>query len=117
VARIDWQTTNARALAALESLVMEWLPGEYREGAEWRVGSLTGEPGRSLAINLRTGLWCDFETLSRGSDPISLLAAIRSCSMLEAARELEARLSSSVPFPAIDPRPQSVKAQQPPTHN
>ena len=44
------------------SLAAELLPNGKREGAEWRVGSLAGEPGRSLSVHLfgsRAGVWSD----------------------------------------------------------
>jgi putative DNA primase/helicase len=94
--KIDFDATNQHALSILESLCHEWLPNGHREGHEFKVGSLAGEPGRSLSINLRTGAWKDFAGDAGGSDPISLLAAIRSVSMGEAARELADRLGSGI---------------------
>jgi putative DNA primase/helicase len=94
--KIDFDAINASALVSLEGLLHEWLPAGRREGHEWKVGSLSGEPGRSLSINLRTGVWRDFSGDAGGSDPISLLAAIRSATMGEAARELGERLRTGI---------------------
>lgn len=47
----------------IEALVGEILPHGIRDGHEWRVGSVAGEPGRSMAVHLggdRAGVWCDF---------------------------------------------------------
>jgi hypothetical protein len=88
--KLDFAAINAAALSSLESLVTEWLPAGRREGHEWKVGSLSGEPGRSLSINLSSGVWKDFSTDAGGGDPVSLLAAIRSCGMKDAAVELVA---------------------------
>lgn len=96
MSQIDFQQINGHALSALETLVYEWFPQGHKEGHEFKVGSLSGEPGRSLSINLRTGAWKDFASDAGGSDPISLLAAIRSVPMAEAARELGGRLSTGV---------------------
>lgn len=99
--KIDFEQINSHALAALETLVHEWFPQGHKEGHEYKIGSLSGEPGRSLSINLRTGAWKDFASDAGGSDPISLLAAIRSVSMADAARELGGRLSTGLPASGV----------------
>jgi putative DNA primase/helicase len=105
--KIDFAQINDHALSALDSLVGEWLPNGHREGHEYKVGSLAGEPGRSLSINLRTGAWKDFAGDAGGSDPVSLLAAIRSCPMIEAARELSNRLGTGIPSAGVTAPPKS----------
>lgn len=94
--KIDFDGINAAALASLESLLHEWLPQGHREGHEFKVGSLAGEPGRSLSVNTRTGVWKDFSSDAGGSDPISLLAAIRSCGMKDAAVEIGKRFRTGI---------------------
>jgi putative DNA primase/helicase len=94
--KIDFQQINDAALSCLESLVREWLPSGRREGHEWKVGSLSGEPGRSLSINMNSGAWKDFAGDAGGSDPVSLLAAIRNVPMIEAAREIGERLRTGI---------------------
>lgn len=89
--KLDFAAINAAALSSLESLVAEWLPAGRREGHEWKVGSLSGEPGRSLSINLTSGVWKDFAGDAGGGDPISLLSALRSIDRMEAATELAKR--------------------------
>lgn len=91
--RLDFAAVNSAALGSLESLCVEWFPAGKRDGHEFRVGNLAGAPGSSLSINLNTGVWCDFAGDDKGSDPISLLAAIRGCKQGEAAKELAQRLS------------------------
>lgn len=47
----------------IEALAAKLLPNGRKEGPEWRVGSVAGEEGRSLAVHLRgprAGVWCDF---------------------------------------------------------
>jgi putative DNA primase/helicase len=91
---IDFDRINQAAIGSLESLCCEWFPAGRKDGHEFRVGSINGEPGSSLSINLNNGVWCDFAGDAKGSDPISLLAAIRGCKMGEAARELDHRLGA-----------------------
>ena len=86
--RLDFDLINCAALAALHALVVRWFPNGCRDGREWCVGSLEGEPGRSLKINLTTGVWRDFAAGVGGSDPISLAAALAGISQVEAARRL-----------------------------
>ena len=99
--KIDFQRINDAALSCLESLLWSWFPAGRREGPEFKIGGLSGEAGRSMSINLRTGVWSDFAGGFGGSDPISLLAAIRSCDQGDAARELDEMLHTG----AIEQRP------------
>lgn len=91
--RLDFSSVASAALGSFESLCCEWFPAGKKDGHEFKVGSLNGEPGSSLSINLTTGRWADFGGDEKGGDPISLLAAIRKCTQLEAAKELTTRLS------------------------
>lgn len=89
---IDFDQINRTALSALASLVAEWLPAGARRGNEWVVGDLQGSAGDSLSINVATGVWRDFAAEVGGSDPISLLAALRQIGQAEAATELAKKL-------------------------
>lgn len=63
----------------IESLAPELFPAGKRHGAEWRVGSLAGEPGQSLGVHLRgnkAGVWADFQGGEKG-DALDLVAAAR----------------------------------------
>lgn len=56
--------------------VCKWLlPQGKREGYEWRVGSVDGEQGHSMAVNIGTkaGLWTDFASSDKGGDLIDLI--------------------------------------------
>ena len=85
---IDFEGLARSLLARARLLLSEWFPNGKFEGHEFRVGSLHGEPGRSLSINVNTGAWADFASTERGGDLISLYAAIHRMSQVEAAREL-----------------------------
>lgn len=97
---MNYNQTDAAALAVMESLVREWLPAGRKEGHEWKVGSLSGEPGRSLSINLTTGVWKDFAGDAGGPGAVSLLAAIRNITLPDACRELDARIGIQSTPPA-----------------
>jgi putative DNA primase/helicase len=99
--KIDFDQINDHARSNLETLVREWFPQGHKEGHEFKIGSLSGEPGRSLSINLRSGVWSDFASGDNGSDPVSLLAAIRNIGQAEAARELAGRLGSNIPSAGV----------------
>lgn len=62
--------------AHIESLVLQLLPGGRRDGRHWRCGSLAGEAGQSLAVELfgaRRGRWVEFNGDIRG-DALDLVA-------------------------------------------
>ena len=90
--RIGFERINAVALSSLESLLSRWLPGGKVNGSEFVCGSLEGEAGRSLSINLHTGVWKDFAGDVGGADPVSLYAAIHNLKQGEAARKLAGEL-------------------------
>ena len=70
----------ARALADnIEALAAELLPAGVGCGREWNVGSIAGEPGRSLAVELvgdRRGLWLDRANPDDAGDALDLVAAV-----------------------------------------
>ncbi len=103
--KIDFKEVAAAALAQAEKLVPDWLPKGVRDGREWRVGSLDGEQGRSLAVNLVSGVWKDFSSGEGGADLISLYAAIFTGNdQLAAARELARQLNVMPTAPATSAR-------------
>ncbi len=60
-----------------EALCEHLLPNGRREGAEWRCGSVEGQPGKSLGIHLngaKAGVWKDFSSGESG-DPLDLIQA------------------------------------------
>lgn len=62
----------------LEDWCVQWLPGGHRERHMWRCGSLAGEAGQSLVVDVRgptTGRWIDYATGEKG-DEIGLVAAV-----------------------------------------
>jgi len=65
---IPFDTIASAALSQAESLLFRWFPAGVIEGHEFKVGSIHGEPGESLSINMRTGAWADFAGDVRGGD-------------------------------------------------
>jgi hypothetical protein len=64
--------------ARIEPLARELLPAGIREGHEYCIGSLAGEPGRSMKICLagdKPGIWCDFASGETG-DALDLVAQV-----------------------------------------
>lgn len=82
------ESANAHALSDYLGILQQWFPNGKRHGQEWCVGSLSGEPGDSLKINITKGVWKDFASGDSGSDPVSLYAAIHGVSMLAAAKSI-----------------------------
>lgn len=85
---LDFHQIAADLLGSADTLLPQWLPAGRRKGAEYVVGSLRGDEGESLKINLRTGLWKDFASGEGGKDLLALYAAIHGLKQGEAAKRL-----------------------------
>ena len=113
---VDFQALAAQLLASADTLVPAWFPQGRRHGHEWCVGSIHGEPGESLKINLRTGRWADFADPDvSGGDLISLYARQRGMKQLDAARELGGepdRPLNGRHYPAPPPAPAAPRAPE-----
>lgn len=89
--RLDFQAINAAILRSPETVLRELYPKGRREGRNFRMGSINGEEGSSLAVCLsgpKAGVWSDFATGDRGGDIIRLLAVSEGCKQSVAARKL-----------------------------
>ena len=87
--KFDFEAVNRSLLSNLESVLHQWFPNGRKQGSSFCVGSLAGDPGESLKIDLKRGVWKDFSQDTKGgSDPISLYAAMQGLSQFEAAKEL-----------------------------
>lgn len=63
----------------VDALVPAILPAAVREGPEWRVGSVHGERGRSMAIHRsgsRQGVWKDFSDSGMSGDALDLVCQV-----------------------------------------
>jgi hypothetical protein len=107
---IPFDQISAAALACAPSLLADWFPHGKRCGHEFKIGSIRGEPGDSLSVNLNTGVWSDFAAGgSGGADLISLRAAMAyGGKQGAAARELAQSFGISVNgagrYPGKSPR-------------
>jgi len=87
---MDFSSINDAALAALPSLLEEWLPDGRRIGREWvaRNPRRDDRHAGSFKVNMTTGKWADFATTDKGGDPVSLLAYLEGIGQIDAARKL-----------------------------
>lgn len=97
--------TALHALTAAEMLVPEWLPNGKRRGREWVALNLArgDRHAGSFGVSLNSGKWNDFaDGSAHGGDLVSLLAYLRNCRQLEAAKEIDERLHLGMFNPTID---------------
>jgi len=69
-----------------EAVCRHLLPAGNRQGREWKVGSVAGEPGESLGVVLegtKAGVWCDFAAGLSG-DLLDLWRQVGGVSMIDA---------------------------------
>ena len=95
------RTLSSRAQSVAEYL----LPAGKREGHEWRVGSIDGEPGRSLGVHLageKAGVWSDFSRDQSG-DLIDLWQMTRKMDLPAALDDIRVEEGYSAIF-ANDPQ-------------
>lgn len=97
----------AGLLAGRAEAVCQWLlPQGKREGREWRAGSIGGDAGQSLGVNLsgKAGVWRDFADSAKGGDLIDLIQAVHGCNKSEAVKEAKEFLGISDDMPAFLPQ-------------
>ena len=101
----------------LETVCHHLLPNGKKRGQEWRVGSLHGEAGDSLAVQLtgsKKGVWSDFATGEKG-DVLTLWQKVKGLSFVEALNDAGQFLNLSPhkapfsqPAPATPVQPLSI---------
>ena len=96
---VDGSSANelkAALLEQAEALCRHLFPGGRRDGLNYVIGSLQGEPGKSLSICLtgpKAGIFKDFATGEEGGDNLlELLRAARGLDFAAACREARAWL-------------------------
>ncbi len=100
--------TNIKRMLADRALEIAQMlfPKGRRESDEWRVGSIYGEPGQSLAVHLRgnkAGVWADFES-GDGGDLIDLWCAVKSVKLHSALQDIKSYLGVSDAEPCHKPQ-------------
>ncbi len=88
----DIKFVAREALARAEELLPSWLPGGRFQGREYVCSDLAGGVGDSLSVNTEFGAWSDFATGDKGTDLVSLFAAVNRLGQGAAARELARQL-------------------------
>jgi len=81
----------SRVLAVAEHL----LPRGVLDGKDWCVGSIAGEPGKSLKVCVRgpkAGLWADFAAGGESGDLIDLWQLVKRLSLVAAVDEIRSWL-------------------------
>lgn len=71
---MDWTDIEAKLVERAEEVCRHLFPNGKRDGAEFVVGSLNGEAGQSLKVNLsgKVGVWRDFAGEKGGKSLMSL---------------------------------------------
>lgn len=100
-------TDIKRALAQRAQAVAEMLlPRGRKEGSEWRVGSINGEPGQSLGVHLtgnKAGIWSDFSQDGEGGDLIDLWQKTCGLTLVETLDRAREYLGMRTPKEYRDP--------------
>jgi hypothetical protein len=116
MARLRAAELAAMLAAQMPRLAPELLPAGFRNGHHWRCGSLAGEAGQSLAINIsgtKAGIWHDFATGEAG-DALDLVAAVLFGGNLRAAMDWAASWLGVQDHSARNPATLIVRREAPP---
>lgn len=109
-------TEISRGLASRAQSACEYLlPNGRKEASEWRVGSTSGEAGKSLGVHLggdKSGVWADFNSGEKG-DLLDLWSAVRRVSLAEAIVEARGWLGMTRPEPYREPRKTYIRPAKP----
>jgi len=110
-------TEIKRGLAARAQSVSEMLlPAGKKVGHEWEVGSVLGEPGKTLKVHLvgeKAGIWCDFATGECG-DLLDLWCSVHNIKLVEALDRARSFLGVKRPVEVRDLRVPRRTFKQPP---
>jgi twinkle protein len=109
-------TEISRLLSSRAQSVAEYLlPRGRKEGQEWRVGSVDGEPGQSLGVHLsgsKAGVWAEFNSGEAG-DLLDLWQQARRVSLSQALSEAREWLGISRPEPYREPKKEYARPPKP----
>lgn len=107
---LDFAGLSSRLLADSRRILEEWFPAGKWAGHEFKVGNLSGSPGKSLSINANTGAWADFADNVSGGDLISLFAAKEGIDNGEAYKRLQ---NGSAPAALSKPKKPKTQTWEP----
>jgi putative DNA primase/helicase len=94
----DFNELSQKAAPHIESICRELFPAGKKSGKEFKIGSITGDPGSSMSINTQTGMWSDFATGDKGGI-LRLVQLARDTDIKSAAEWLAGKIGSA-PTPA-----------------
>lgn len=94
---------KAVLLASSEQVCRHLYPAGRKEGPEWCVGSVNGEKGHSFKVNLKTGVWKEFNGGPGGGDMIALWALAKDIKQGEAYDQAAAWLGWETGKPKTTP--------------
>lgn len=108
---MDANEVKAMLSERAEDVCRHLLPGGRREGSEWRAGSLNGEKGDSLGVNMngKKGVWCDFASGEKGDNLLELWIQVRGIQYREALAEAQRWLGVPDRADAFHPIPRQPK--------
>lgn len=107
----------AAMLAKRVEDVCRWLlPNGKKQGSEWRAGSVYGDEGQSLGVNLygKAGVWRDFADEAKGGDLIDLIEAVKGIGKADAVKEAKDFLGIVDDMPKFEPRHKPFKKAEKP---
>lgn len=109
-------TEISRLLSSRAQSVAEYLlPRGRKEGQEWRVGSVDGEPGQSLGVHLagsKAGVWAEFNSGEAG-DLLDLWQQARRVSLSQALSEAREWLGIKRQEPYREPKKEYARPPKP----
>ena len=86
-----------RLVANCEAQMALLLPNGVKKGKYWCVGSISGEPGSSLKVNLEDGLWQDYSGPDdHKGDLLTLFCKVKGMSPTEVLNHIEPETPSPV---------------------
>jgi hypothetical protein len=107
---IDWEARadrlNEHLRPRAENLVRQLLPAARPAGSEMRIGSLAGEPGESMSIEVsgeKAGVWIDHHTRETGN-LIQMWMRLEDRGFAEACEDLEGWSGLGPPRDLVDRR-------------
>ena len=93
--------------------LLQWFPEGKVQGTQFNIGNLSGDPGKSLTVNIPTGKWIDHANPEdKGGDYFSLFMARHNLSKGEAVNQLKREILGDYgDYEKKSPPPQKEKPQ------
>ncbi len=107
---------NAQLNSQIESVLMMLLPGGKKRGHEWQAGSLAGNEGKSLCVNIsggKAGVWSDFATGESGGDLLDLWGAVKQIAFTDTLNQVRDHLGITLEKPKFTAKKTYKKPAKP----